>query len=456
MLEIVRYNEEEYTFPCLLVLGCFDGLHIGHQDLLKKAKLQAKINGLDLGVMMFADGKGGKQLYTFEERVKFLEDYNVKFVLQIDFNDDFKQIKPLDFLACIEDKLNVKAYMSGKDFRFGQGKKGKSSTLKSYAEDEDNGVWYTSVKDVVHGDEKVSTTGIKSLLEAGNVTAANELLGRNYTVSGTVINGADRGGKVIGFPTMNIQYPAQKFEVKRGVYAVKCKVGDTEYDGIANYGERPTFDESAPLLEVYLKDFGGEHYGEEITVGFVSYIRDIAKFDSAEALAQQLECDLSFLSGEAEPVKELAVAEASAPEEATNQETVEEVVSETPVAEATAEEPVEETAPQEVIEEAVVEDHVSEEKTVQPDEDFEAELNEIDDENAEITEEPQKLENCDDGECGEAIPKVSDEIDEAEVDAGEFDMSEFMAASAPVESDENQESDVSDETVVEEDSDSNE
>ena len=167
---------------------------------------------------------------------------------------------------------------------------------------------------------------------------------------------------------------------------------------------------------------------------------DIAKFDSAEALAQQLECDLSFLSGEAEPVKELAVAEASAPEEATNQETVEEVVSETPVAEATAEEPVEETAPQEVIEEAVVEDHVSEEKTVQPDEDFEAELNEIDDENAEITEEPQKLENCDDGECGEAIPKVS----------------EFMAASAPVESDENQESDVSDETVVEEDSDSNE
>ena len=131
MLEIVRFGEDEYDFPCLLVLGCFDGLHVGHAELLKKAKLQAKINGLDLGVMMFSEGKGGKQLYSFEERLAFLEQYNVKFVLKIDFNEDFKKIKPLEFLEQLEDKLNLKAYMSGKDFKFGQGKKGKSSTLKS-------------------------------------------------------------------------------------------------------------------------------------------------------------------------------------------------------------------------------------------------------------------------------------------------------------------------------------
>ena len=84
MLEIIRYNEDEYTFPCLLVMGCFDSIHIGHAELLKKAKLQAKINGLDLGVMMFVNGKGGRQVYTFEERQKLWEQFNVKFILAID------------------------------------------------------------------------------------------------------------------------------------------------------------------------------------------------------------------------------------------------------------------------------------------------------------------------------------------------------------------------------------
>ena len=148
MLEIIEYGKDEYAFPSLVVLGCFDAIHAGHRELFKKAKLQAKINGLDLGVMMFRDGKGGKQVYSFEERVAMLSSYNVKFVLVIDYTHEFKQISPIDFLHAIEDKVNVKAYMSGKDFRFGKGAKGKSSTLKNYAEDEDNGVWYMPVKDV--------------------------------------------------------------------------------------------------------------------------------------------------------------------------------------------------------------------------------------------------------------------------------------------------------------------
>ncbi|MDE7087265.1 MAG: adenylyltransferase/cytidyltransferase family protein [Clostridia bacterium] len=87
MLTVVKYGKEEYGFPALIVLGCFDAIHLGHKDLLKKAKLQAKINGLDLGVMMFKDGKSGKLLYSFEERVAMLEQYNVKFVLAIDSHE---------------------------------------------------------------------------------------------------------------------------------------------------------------------------------------------------------------------------------------------------------------------------------------------------------------------------------------------------------------------------------
>ncbi len=308
MLEIINYGEGEYDFPCLLVLGCFDGLHIGHAELLKKAKLQAKINGLDLGVMLFADGKGGKQLCSFDERVALLEQYNVKFVLKVNFDDEFKKIKPLDFLACLEEKLNLKAYMSGKDFRFGNGKKGKASTLKSYADDEENSVWYMSVKDVTYGDEKVSTTRIKELLEKGEVKLAADLLGRNYSVSGTVIHGADRGGKIIGYPTLNVRYGEDKYPVKHGVYKVKCAVGGVEYFGIANYGARPTFDENDPVLEVYLDNFSGEHYDETVTVEFLDYIRDIQKFENAEALAAQLSKDILCVTDGASA--ELAVANA--------------------------------------------------------------------------------------------------------------------------------------------------
>lgn len=292
MLEIVNYNQDEYGFPCLIVLGCFDALHKGHVELLKKAKLQAKINGLDLGVMIFTEGKGGKQLYTYEERLGFLEQFNTKFVLKIDFTEEFKKTTASEFLNAIEEKINVKGYMSGKDFRFGAGAKGKASTLKSYAENEDNGVWYMPVKDVMFGEEKISTTMIKALLEGGDISIANELLGRKFSVSGSVVNGADRGNKVLGFPTVNIEYPENKVEVKQGVYSVVCRVGDNCFNGIANYGARPTFDEDKPVLEVHLDGFDGEIYGENVTVEFCEYLRDIQKFESAEALKAQLEQDI--------------------------------------------------------------------------------------------------------------------------------------------------------------------
>ncbi len=292
MLEIIKYNEDEYSFPCLLVLGCFDALHIGHAELLKKAKLQAKINGLDLGVMMFVNGKGGRQVYTFEERQKFLEQYNVKFVLAIDYTDDFKETSASQFLENIENKLNVKAYMSGRDFRFGKDAKGKSSTLKTYAEDEENGVWYMQVKDLTYVGEKVSTTLIKNCIEQGNLVKAGALLGRNYSVSGFVIEGANRGKKVVGFPTVNMRYPVEKIEVKKGVYKVKVLVGDEEFIGIANYGPRPTFNEQSSILEAYLDGFVGTLYGRGITIEFVEYIRDTEKFESAEELKAQLKLDL--------------------------------------------------------------------------------------------------------------------------------------------------------------------
>lgn len=291
MLEIIKYNEDEYTFPCLLVLGCFDAVHIGHAELLKKAKLQAKINGLDLGVMMFVGGKGGRQVYTFEERQKLVEQYNVKFILAVDYDEEFKATSPELFLANLEQKLNVKAYMSGRDFRFGQDAKGKSATLKAYAEDEENGVWYMQVKDLTYVGEKVSTTLIKNCIENGNLVKAGALLGRNYSVTGFVIEGANRGKK-LGFPTVNLKYPVEKVEVKKGVYKVNCLVGEEKFVGIANYGPRPTFNEPSNVLEAYIDGFIGTLYGRSVTIEFVEYIRETQKFESQEQLISQLKLDL--------------------------------------------------------------------------------------------------------------------------------------------------------------------
>lgn len=380
MLEIVNYNEDEYGFPCLVVLGCFDGIHIGHAELLKKAKLQAKINGLDLGVMMFVDGKGGKQVYTFEERLKFLEQFNVKFVLKINYTDEFKKTAPMDFLLTIEDKLNVKAYMSGKDFRFGAGAKGKSSTLKNYGEDEENGVWYMSVKDVLWNEKKVSTTLVKEFLENGDLKSANELLGRRFSVIGNVIEGADRGGKLLGFPTMNVKYPENKIELKRGVYAVKCTVGEAQYKGIANFGARPTFDEENELVEVHLDGYEGSAYGDVIKIDFAEYLRDIEKFDSPEALAEQLKEDLAKANEIFEAEAQVAVPAAPA------------APATAPVAPAAPAEPVAVEQHAEEIAVADIEETSAPVEEVSEEQEFEAELAEevIEDVIEEVTEEPQE------------------------------------------------------------------
>lgn len=332
MLEIVNYNEGEYEFPCLLVLGCFDGLHIGHAELLKKAKLQAKINGLDLGVMLFADGKGGKQVYSFEERIALLEQFNVKFVVKIEFTNDFKNTKPLDFLQVLEDKLNVKAYMSGKDFRFGAGAKGKSSTLKNYCEDEENGVWYMPVKDVLSGSEKVSTTLIKAIIENGDISSANELLGRSFSVTATVSETCGNQIKIL--------YPQNKVCPKNGAYCVKCTVGENEYNGTAAVGGDIT---------VTLEAFGGNIDGQQIKIEFLSVCECTAQLEEAVA---QPECNT--IEAEAEAVVELAVADITDEVENTEQSPIAEEVP-------TDDLPAETVNTEEVTEDLQFEDELEEE-----------------------------------------------------------------------------------------------
>ena len=445
MLEIVNYNKDEYNFPALVVLGCFDAVHVGHAELLKKAKLQAKINGLDLGVMMFENGKGGRQVYTFEERLAFLSGYNAKFVLKIDYNDEFKKTTPAEFLNILEEKINIKGYMSGKDFRFGAGAKGKSSTLKKYAEDEDNAVWYMPVKDVMIDGEKVSTTLIKQYLEEGKIQKANELLGREYFVSGEVCEGHGRGASVLGFPTANIVYPANKVLVAPGVYGVEAEIDGTVYKGVANCGPRPTFGEDAIVLEAYFEGLNENLYGKTLTVKFLNYIRGIKKFENADELKAQIasdatkvgepdasaeEVEVSAPAAEVaaetpveEPAAEVAgesvetpAAEEVAAAETPAAEVAGEVPAEEPVSEVAEEVPAEEPAP-EVIEEVPAEEPVSEVAEETPVEEPAPEVTgEVPDEAAEAAEEV-------------AAELFSDKEEEPEQPAPEDEIAAFEAPS---------------------------
>ena len=294
MLTVIDYygSGGYYPKPSLLVLGCFDAVHAGHFELLKHARERAAESGLDLGIMAFTCGKEGKLVCTFEERLEIFEKSGVKSVLKIDFDEEFKKTPCELFLKKISGKINIKGLMSGEDFRFGAGAKGNAQTLKNYALT--NGLIFGTVEDVTFGGVKISTTLIKSLLEKGDVKTANTLLTRKFSVTGRVVSGAGRGNKLLGFPTMNVSYPEYKTEIKKGVYAVRGTLDGKVYKGIANYGARPTFGEENPLLEVYLIGFKGSCYGENLTVEFTDYIRDIKKFNSPAELCAQLEKDLRF------------------------------------------------------------------------------------------------------------------------------------------------------------------
>ena len=431
MLEIVNYNKDEYDFPALVVLGCFDAVHVGHAELLKKAKLQAKINGLDLGVMMFGNGKGGRQVYTFEERLAFLSGYNAKFVLKIDYNDEFKKTTPAEFLNILEEKINIKGYMSGKDFRFGAGAKGKSSTLKKYAEDEDNAVWYMPVKDVMIDGEKVSTTLIKQYLEEGKIQKANELLGREYFVSGEVCEGHGRGASVLGFPTANIVYPANKVLVAPGVYGVEAEIDGTVYKGVANCEPRPTFGEDAIVLEAYFEGLNENLYGKTLTVKFLNYIRGIKKFENADELKAQIASDATKVGEPDASAEEVEVSAPAAevaaetpveepapevveevPAEEPAPEVVEEVPAEEPVSEVAEETPVEESAP-EVAEEVPAEEPVSEVAEESPAEEPAPEVAE------EVPAEEPAPEVAEESPVEKPAPEVTGEVSDEAAEAAE-------------------------------------
>ncbi len=263
-----------------MLLGGFDGLHLGHRQLLARAKQ----SGLPVGLMTILDGKAGS-IFTLKEREDIFSRAGVDFVFELPFQEIARKT-PKEFLTLLRKEFNPKLYVCGEDFRFGAGAKGMPTDLK------EGGQGCVEVLPLLEIDgEKVGVSTVKVHLTEGRIERANELLGERFFLIGEVKK--DRGiGRTIGFPTANIPYPKEKFPLKKGVYETRVCVDGKAYKSITNFGSRPTFDDNEVVTESHLDGFEGDLYGRELKVEFVRYLRDIVKFSTVDELKEQLTKDI--------------------------------------------------------------------------------------------------------------------------------------------------------------------
>jgi len=282
----------------IITLGNFDGLHLGHQELIRKIILRAgETGGLSMVVTfrphplkILAPEKCPPLISIYEEKIQLLEKLGIDVLVKIPFTLDFSAMEPRDFVKNIlVDLLGAKEIFVGYNYRFGKGRKGNILMLRDLGNE--LGFIVREVEQVSLNGEVISSTRIRQLLINGEVEHAARLLGRPYALCGIVVKGDGRG-KGLGFPTANI-VSRHSIIPSDGVYAVRLFVRDKYYDGIVNIGMRPTFDAKSMAIEVHIFDFNEDIYGEELTVYFAGKIRDERKFGSAVALINQINADIN-------------------------------------------------------------------------------------------------------------------------------------------------------------------
>jgi riboflavin kinase / FMN adenylyltransferase len=274
--------------PCILAIGSFDGLHLGHQALLAKQKSLALEYHVPSVVYTFDQPtrvllEGSKYLYTLAEKLKILEHYGVDEVVTVPFTLEFSQRSVAEFVEDLR-VLLPKAIVVGDDFRFGQGRSGGLEDLRGITS-ELIALEQQSLKNQI-----IKASKIRGLLELGDVKSATDFLGRPFSARGVVVHGKQLG-RTIGFPTANIAVSNGKI-LPPGVFAVHLETPDgISHPGMANVGTRPTVGGMTESLEVFVFDFEGDLYGLEVRVDFLERLRSEQKFDGLEALKAQLERD---------------------------------------------------------------------------------------------------------------------------------------------------------------------
>jgi riboflavin kinase/FMN adenylyltransferase len=283
--------------PTVLTLGVFDGLHLGHQQIIQTVVERAKaLSAVSTAITfdphpraVLHPESAPPLLQTLDQRLAALEFLGIEQTIVIRFNREFASIGAVDFLReIIHDRLQAREVYLGKGFAFGKGRAGNIDLLKKVSDE--LGFFADEVPEVQLRGTRISSSKIRELLGAGRVNLARRMFGRPYGVEGKIIRG-DRRGHTIGFPTANLQ-PQNRVIPRTGVYVTATLIGDTWRRSITNVGVRPTFGGDAePSVETYIFDFDGDLYGDVLRVRFLHRIRDERKFSGIDELKAQIERD---------------------------------------------------------------------------------------------------------------------------------------------------------------------
>ena len=284
----------------VITIGSFDGVHLGHQKILKKLREEAdKINGETVlftfkvhpKMVLFPDSHGIKLIQDQKEKNLKLSEYQLDNLILFPFTKEFSNLTAYQFVKDIlVDKIGVKKIVIGYDHQFGNNREGNIDFLKSVSNEFGFEVIEISAEEI--DEVNISSTKIRKAILAGDIKTANSYLNDTYGLSGTVVKGQQLGRK-IGFPTANINIEFQdKLIPGNGVYFVEVIIEENFLHGMLNIGVRPTIDTNLTrTIEVNIFDFDQEIYGQEIKIEFISKVREEQKFDSLDKLIQQLKDD---------------------------------------------------------------------------------------------------------------------------------------------------------------------
>ena len=287
----------------VITIGNFDGVHIGHQALFHEVTEKAdSIHGTAIAMtfephplrVLGKENNHPPLITLYEQKVELIERSGIDVLICVPFTRQFAAMSAQDFVGeLLVGRIGVKAIVVGEDYSFGRNREGNIDFLNFWAPRYGFEVivanWIKLSRQLA---ERISSTRIRELVMEGRMEQAQKMLGRHYQLRGTVVKGRDRGGKLLGIPTANINL-SDELCPKNGIYAVTVEHGTKTYKGVANIGYSPTFEDHQFTVEVHLFNFNDTIYGEKIRVNIISRIRDEIKFAGIAELSEQIRKDIA-------------------------------------------------------------------------------------------------------------------------------------------------------------------
>jgi riboflavin kinase/FMN adenylyltransferase len=298
----IIHDLEELEGPLknpVLTIGNFDGVHRGHLALFEKVKQRAKFIGGRSAVMTFEPhpikvmmpDNGPPLITPTQQKLKLIDNAGIEVILCVPFTKQFAEISAEDFVRKILiEKIGIRELVVGYDYTFGHNREGNIRLLQKMGQELGFAVHVT--EPVRMNDQLVSSTSIRKLVQEGDLSRAKEFLGRDYQICGTVVRGKNRGGRLLGFPTANLD-PIDELTPNRGVYAVTVLIDDEVREGVTNIGYNPTFGNGGLSVETHILDFSGDLVGKTIRVNFIQRLRDEKTYKNIDALADQIRKDVN-------------------------------------------------------------------------------------------------------------------------------------------------------------------